>query len=214
MAGCCDVQAYGEWFGEREVARNVRRYRRKGLHPTAARIVELLAERGAEGASMLEIGGGIGDLQIALLRAGAARAISVELSPAYEAAGRELVAEAGFDGRAEWRTVDVAQTPDAVDVADFVVMNSVVCCYPDMPALVTAAAAKTERYLVMTYPRVAWHMAATRAATNLWSWLQRSSFRFHLHPPDAIVATARAAGLHLDHEERGLIDHLAVFRAG
>jgi hypothetical protein len=47
-------------------------------------MVELLAERGVQGATVLEIGGGVGEIQLELLRLGAASATNLELSPGYE----------------------------------------------------------------------------------------------------------------------------------
>ena len=46
---------------------------------------------GLEGATVLEIGGGVGEIQIELLKSGAARAVNLELSPAYEAEATELL---------------------------------------------------------------------------------------------------------------------------
>ena len=45
------------------------------------RTVEFLQGLGLEGASVLEIGGGVGEIEIELLQAGAARAQNLELSP-------------------------------------------------------------------------------------------------------------------------------------
>jgi hypothetical protein len=59
-------------------------YRTRGLGKTARRIVELVVERGVAGATLLEVGGGVGDIQVELLKRGAVRATNLELSPAYE----------------------------------------------------------------------------------------------------------------------------------
>ena len=67
-------------------------------------MVEFLQERGIEGATVLEIGGGIGEIQIELLKRGAARTVNLELSPAYEEEAATLptaadVVRLGGDGR-------------------------------------------------------------------------------------------------------------------
>ena len=95
----------------------------------------MLKERGVEGKSLLEVGGGIGAIQIELLKAGIARAINVELTPTYEKAADQLVREAGVADRVERKVTDFAEAVPDVEVADFVVMNRVLCCYPDMPKL-------------------------------------------------------------------------------
>src|SRR3712207_8145994 len=49
--------------------------------------------------TVLEIGGGVGEIQIELLRRGAASATNLELSPAYEQEGARLLDETGMAGR-------------------------------------------------------------------------------------------------------------------
>lgn len=211
MSVCCSPRDYERSFDTGQAKRDASRYRKKGLDSTARRMVALLAARGVEGSSVLEVGGGIGDLQLELLKAGAARATSVELSPSYEPLALELAREAGLEDRIERRIFDFAAEPDAVADADIVAMHSVICCYPDMERLVSAAAGKARRTLIMSYPR------ELGLLSDLWRWISNaydrfkgSSLRFYVHSPAAIVATAEAAGMRLVHQEHGWIFHLAL----
>src|SRR4051794_13326827 len=111
--GCCDSRGCDEFFGAVFAGRMARRYRRRGLDRTARRMVEFLEARGLDGATVLEIGGGVGEIQLELLRRGAARAINLELSPAYEQEAADLVREAGFEDRVERRFQDIAVDPGA-----------------------------------------------------------------------------------------------------
>ena len=81
-----------------------------------------------DGMRVLEIGGGIGRIQAELLAAGADRGEVVELVAAYEPYARELARETGLEGRTSFRIVDILEEPDAVEPADIVVLNRVVCC--------------------------------------------------------------------------------------
>ena len=58
-------------------------------------MVEFLESRGIEGATVLEIGGGVGEIHIELLKRGAERAVNLELSPAYADEAQRLLREAG-----------------------------------------------------------------------------------------------------------------------
>jgi len=49
------------------------------------------------------VGGGIGAIEIDLLKAGVLRAVNVELTPTYEDAAGELLREVGFADRVERR---------------------------------------------------------------------------------------------------------------
>src|ERR687885_2153684 len=152
MASCCNPRGCDAFFGERFARRAARRYRKRGLDKTARRIVDLLAARGIRGATVLEVGGGVGEVQIELLKRGAARAVNLELSPGYEREARALLAEAGLADRVERRRHDIAVAPDEVQPADVVVLHRVVCCYPDYERLLGAAASRARRLLAFSHP--------------------------------------------------------------
>ncbi len=179
-----------------------RRYRRRGLDPTARLL--FAAVRG-KGRTVLELGGGVGEIEIELLRAGAERATNVELSSAYEPEGRRLLREAGLEQRVEWRYGDIVANPDLAEPADVVVMHRVVCCYPDMPALVGAAAQKTRNALALSFPRDTWWMRFFARAFNRWRRFRGDEFRFFVHRPALIVDTATKKGLRLTQTHTGRV---------
>ena len=209
--GRCDPRGCEQFFGPRFARRVADRYRRHGLDRSAQLMVEFLAGRGIAGASVLEVGGGVGEIQVELLERGAARAVNLELSSAYDAQAGELLQAAGLAGRAERRLHDIAADPDAVEAADVVVLHRVVCCYPDYQRLLTAAAGHTRRLLVFSYPR---YNAASRlvlTGQNLVFRLQRKRFRVFAHPPAKMLAVPRAAGFRQTLTHRGPFWQVAGF---
>src|SRR5919204_6932637 len=108
MPCCCNSRGCDKLFTPRFARRMAKRYRKKGLDSTAQRMVEFLQERGIDGATVLEIGGGVGEIQIELLKAGAAHAVNLELSPAYDQEAERLLHEAALEGRVERRLHDIA----------------------------------------------------------------------------------------------------------
>jgi len=195
MAGCCDPRGCDRFFGARFARRMAARYRKRGLDKTARKIVAFLEERGIEGASVLEIGGGVGEIQLELLKKGAVRTVNVELSPAYDQEATKLLHEAGLEGRAERRLHDIAVDPEAIEQADVVVLNRVVCCYPDYERLLTAAAAHARRLLVFSYPPRNAISRVAVAGQNLFFRMLRREFRTFAHPPAAMLAVLDANGL-------------------
>ena len=135
VPSCCNPRGCDRFFTPRFARRMATRYRKKGLDETARRMVEFLELRGIEDATVLEIGGGVGEIQIELLKRGAARAVNLELSPAYEEEAKLLLREAALEDRAERRVHDIASDPEGVEAADIVVLHRVVCCYPDYERL-------------------------------------------------------------------------------
>ncbi|WP_199424021.1 methyltransferase domain-containing protein [Actinotalea solisilvae] len=195
MADCCDPRGCDREFDDRFARRSAAAYRSQGLSRSAEAMVSALERRGIEGASVLEIGGGVGAIHLELLRRGAATATNLELSPAYDAEAARLVAEAGLTGRVTRRIADLAVDADAADDADVVVLHRVVCCYPDYRRLLGAAASRARRLLVFSYPP---RTLLTRGVVALDAARQRlvgREYRAFAHPPEVMFAVLAAAGL-------------------
>ena len=208
MGGCCEPGEYDTMFGTHFSRHLARRYRRRGLDRTASRMVEFLSEQGVVGATVLEIGGGVGAIQLELLRRGAARATNLELSDSYDADAVALAAEAGFADRVSRRRLDLARSPEAVEPHDIVVLHRVVCCYPDYQELLAAAADHANRLLVFSHPpRNPWSRSAT-AVENLWFRVRGIAFRTYAHDPAAMTAAAQRPHLDVTYRHRGLTWHI------
>jgi 16S rRNA G966 N2-methylase RsmD len=181
-----------------------KRYRKRGLDRPARRMVEFLQSRGIDGATVLEVGGGIGEIQLELLRRGARRTVNLELSPAYEQEAAQLVREAGVQGRVERRFHDIAVEPEGVEPVDIVVLHRVVCCYPDYERLLAAAGDHAGRLLVFSHPPRNLISRSFVAAQNLGFRLLRREFRTFAHPPPAMLAVLEEHGLRPTFTHRGL----------
>ena len=202
-------------FGPRFARRQARRYRRKGLNDTAQRMVDFLAERGVEGATVLEIGGGVGEIQLELLRRGARRTTNLELVDAYDPVARKLIAEAGVADRVERRLIDIATAPDEVEPADVVVLHRVVCCYPDYERLLGAAAEHARRLLVFSYPDRKPLLRAALAVQNAALRLVGRKFRAFAHPPAAMLDVLARHGFRPTYEHHSPVWQVAgLARAG
>lgn len=210
MDDCCTPKGYRWVFSERSAQMEAKRYRRRGLDATSRRIVDFLKKQGVEGRTVLEIGGGIGAIQIELLKAGAARATSIELTPTYEGVAHQLLSEAGLSDRVERKVMDFAQAADQVEAADVVVMNRVLCCYHDMPRLAGAAADHAQQTLVMTFPRRAVWIRAGLGIGNGLLWLTRRHFHIFVHQPSEIIAVSQGHGLRPVLNQTGLMWTLAA----
>jgi len=193
VAGCCNSRGCDSFFGGRFARRVAKRYRKRGLDKPAQRMVDFLASRGVEGATVLEIGGGVGEIQLELLKRGAARAVNLELSPGYDAEAARLARELGLEDRVERRLHDIAVAP--AEPADIVVLHRVVCCYPDYERLLGAAAEHARKALVFSHPPRNLASRALVGAENLAFRLMRREFRTFAHPPEAMLGVLERRGL-------------------
>ena len=160
---------------------------------------------------MLEIGGGIGQVLLELLKADASTGEVVELVPSYEEHVRALATEAGLVDRASFRTADLVADVEARREADIVVLNKVVCCTPDGPELAGIAAALTRRTLVLSFPRDDWWARAAFGTINGFLRLRRGSFRVFVHSTASLRGPAEAHGLTLVSERTGPLFRIAAF---
>ena len=169
------------------------------------------AAGGLEDATVLEIGGGIGQVLLELLKAGAREGEVVELVPSYEPHARTLAAEAGLGERSAFRTADLVADPAARREADIVVLNKVVCCTPDGVELAGIAASLARRTLVLSFPRDVWWTRFFFTVGNGFMRARRRSFRAFVHSPQALRRAAEEHGLTLASERDGPLFRIAAF---
>jgi 2-polyprenyl-3-methyl-5-hydroxy-6-metoxy-1,4-benzoquinol methylase len=214
MGDCCGRDGYDVTFGSWFSGHVARRYRRRGLDKTAARMVGFIADQGVDGASVLEIGGGVGDIQVELLKRGALRTTNLELVESYEADAKALADTAGVGDRITRRLVDIATSPDEVETHDIVVLHRVVCCYPDYQRLLGAAAAHATRMLVFSHPPRSLLVRAVFGTENGVRRLRRNPFRAYVHDPNALIAAAEGSRLRTTFRHRGRTWHIVALTTG
>lgn len=195
MSCCHHCRDAENVFDRRDARQRLERYRRRGPEGTTQLLVEALRSAGLRDATVLDVGGGVGVVHHELLRAGAARATDVDASSAYLAAAQRESERQGHAGQVSYVHGDFVALAPTIAPADVVVLDRVVCCYPDMPALVGAAAARASRLLGLVYPRDVWWVRLGIRAVNAGLSLQRTAFRVFCHPTMAVDDEVRRAGL-------------------
>lgn len=205
MSCCCvPSSGIGKFFGH-FARRYRRRYERRGFEATQRQLLEGLHQAGYAGASLLEIGCGVGYLHQQLLRDGAMRALGVDISEAMLTQARELARAAGLADRVEYRQGDFVELAGDVGSVDVTVLDKVVCCYPDAEALVTKSLAKTRRVYALTYPRDHGFNRVGVRVLGFFLWLVRSTFRSYVHDPRRIEGWITATGLKKRYENQTAI---------
>ena len=202
---------YDAEFDEESVRRDLLEFRRDGPDGTTQRLVRTLVEHGVTGASLLDIGGGVGALQLELLGAGVARSLDVDASSAYLAAASNEAAERGFGGRTDYRHGDFVELAAEVETADVVTLHRVICCYPDAAALVSASASRARRLYGLVYPVDRWWTRILFGVGNLACRISRNPFRIHLHPTSLVDRLVREAGLEPRYRHAGWIWQTVVY---
>jgi len=85
-----------------------------------------------------------------------------------------------------------------------VLLDKVICCYPDAEGLIRESQAKTRRGYAFTIPRDRWWVRAGGVLTNLVLRLLGSSFRAYVHDPARIDGWLTGAGFRLRYKANTL----------
>lgn len=211
MVTCCQCEGIERQFGRKNAEKELRRFRRSGPIPTTRALIDALRAQGIGGASVLDIGGGIGAVHHVLLDAGASHAVHVDVSPDYLELSRDESIRLAHDDRVGFLRGDFVCLAPTTSAADVVTLDRVICCYPDMEQLVSASAGKARRLYGAVYPREAWWVRAALSLTNALMRLRRTAFRVFLHPPAAIDEVLRRSGLEPRTIQRKFFWEIAVY---
>jgi SAM-dependent methyltransferase len=207
--GCaCSV---GNEFGERVARNELRAYRRKGPEKTTRWLIEGLRAGGVDGLTVLDVGGGVGAVHHELLSAGARSAVDVDGSPAYVAVARDEAERRGTLDRVRYETGDFVELAPGIEPADLVALDRVVCCYPDMAALVRLSAARATRRYGLVYPRDPWWLRAGGAVLNGLARLARQRLRAWIHRTADVDAIVREAGFRPRYRRSDLFWQVVVY---
>lgn len=183
---CCQRQGIESEFIQKHVAKDLGRYRKKGIGKTTHWLIESIQSAGIKESTLLDIGGGVGAIQHQLLRDSVQSASAVEISPAYLAAAKEEAARLGLTDRIRFYQGDFIELAPDIPAADIVTLNRVLCCYPDMPKLVNTSMEKTGKLLALVYPRDTLLIRMVSIIGIIFLWLKRSAFRFYVHSSNAV----------------------------
>jgi magnesium-protoporphyrin O-methyltransferase len=190
---CLDAGGIGRCFSR--LAKFYRlRYEHGGFEPSQRQLLQGLQQAGVPGASVLEIGSGVGYLHQTLLEQGATRAVGVELSAAMLAEARARAARRALADRVTYHEGDFVTLAAQLAPADLVLLDKVICCYPDARGLVQASAPLAQRAYGYTIPR---DRRLTRAGVRIGNFFLRlfgSPFRTFVHDPQQIAAWVRGSG--------------------
>lgn len=190
--GCVD---FASIFDRRTAERDRDRYRRNGPDRSTRILLEMIGPYGLSGSTVLDVGGGIGVIDHELLKAGAARAVLVDASAAYLDIARQEGTRAGLAARMGFVSGDLVTRADEIEAADIVTLDRVICCYPDVEALVAATAPRARTVYGLVLPRDRWLIRAGTRLVNFWFRIRRSPYRSYAHANRRIDAWLAAIGL-------------------
>ncbi len=194
MSRCTGPCAAASHFNPKKAERDRRRYQRRGPDATTRILLSELRRCPLQGFHLLDVGGGIGVIAVELAGAGLASVTLADASAGYLEAARRHLASGNASLPAQFILGDFAATADSLPDADIVTLDRVVCCYPDVEALLRGAAARARRMVAFTYPRDTWYVQASVMLENSWYWLRQDGFRAFVHSPERMASVLQSSG--------------------
>jgi Methyltransferase domain len=208
--GCCSVD-YDVHFNADEARHDLLVYRRNGAEGSTRRLIDVLVAEGVEGASLLDIGGGVGIVQLELLKAGMATAMDVDASGPYLEVAQAEAAELGFGDRTAYRHGDFVAVANEVESADVVTLDRVICCYQDVRSLVRSSARHARRLYALVYPVDRWWIRSMGRIMNFFTMLSHSDYRMYVHSEALVDRLIREAGLQPHYRHAGMVWQTVVY---
>lgn len=184
---CCD-QGYNRIFRGAYVRREAQTFRKRGLDKRQ----QAFLKQNLKGKSILDIGGGIGALSLTALQQGASRAQLIEISSDYLKTANTLSKAMGFQEQLTLQQGDFMLL--SAEVSNIVVLDRVVCCYPDATGLLAKAALHSREYLIYTEPTHNWFSWFAKTLINTSMWLVRNPYRFFRHSSEELEKAATGCG--------------------
>jgi magnesium-protoporphyrin O-methyltransferase len=200
-----------QFVDPKEAQRELRLYRKKGLLKPAEKLVNALREAGVDGRSLLDIGGGVGSVQHELFKAGVASAVDVDGSSAYIEAAQEEAERQGTRDRVEYHHGDFVEIGPTLELVDIVTLDRVLCCYPDVTAMVASSTALAGTFYGVVYPRKSLVSTLVVRAGNLMLKLKKNPFRVFIHDPKRVDAMIREAGFEPRYVGKTLVWHVVLY---
>ena len=210
---CCKGQAYDRMFDAKTARKQLRAYRKKGPRGATKRLLAAVQRTLPEAFTHLDIGGGIGVLQHELAARGSTRTTAVDASAPYLQLLEEAAQERGYADRQVRIEGDFAAVAEQAGQATVVTLDKVICCYPDMLALVRSSARAAEDVYGIVIPHDGlWAHVVMRGFNLFVRFVLRESFEAFVHPHAEIDRVCREEGLELEHAERWHFMRVRLYR--
>lgn len=192
---CCSQCEGLERMFDGEVAREeLADYRENGPADTTRMLLDALIQRDVRGLTLIDIGGGVGAIQHELLQAGMEHGVGVDASSAYLSAAHSEAERLGYAARMKYWHGDFVALAPQIEAADIVTLDRVLCCYPDMQALVGLSSERARRFYGVVFPRDNALYRLVQRLMNLYFRLTRNPYRFFIHPTRTVDSLLTAQG--------------------
>jgi len=206
---CCGADQLFDLKGARK---ELKKYQKKGPGKSTSKLIKLIFGReDLNGKLLLDIGGGIGKIQWAFLQNGGGKSVDVDASLGYLQVAEEFASANDFSGKASFFHGDFVDHCKEIEVADFVTLDKVICCYPDYKSLLKNSLEKCKNSIGIIYPLGGLLSRAYTQISTLYFLIKKNPFRTYIHPPHEVEEFIMDHGFKACHKNIAFPWHVQVY---
>ena len=205
MSCCCHHSKSAAKFFSFFAKSYRRRFLKKGFEPSQQQLFDGITKASFEDKTLLEIGCGVGHFHQTLLEHGALSSIGIELAKQMLIEAKDWARQRNLREKTTYLEGDFIDIANTIKPVDIVIMDKVVCCYPDADALIHRSLEKCINSIALTYPRNKWYTHIGVQFLALIMKLVGSSFRPYVHDPIQIERWIESQGFKKLYQKQTLV---------
>ena len=190
---CC-ARSYQEKFDAETARAEMSNYLDQGIKKNSKPLLSLLLNLDLKNHTLLDVGGGIGAISFELLKEGISHTTLVDLSPHYVSVFEKEAKKRQIHARSEAYQGDILDWSADLTPSDLLVMDKVICCYPNFKPLMEAVIDLSVRWVAFSLPRNTWWVKAGQWFNQKWRQITGDSFRTYIHPTAEIYQQLQRGG--------------------
>jgi 2-polyprenyl-3-methyl-5-hydroxy-6-metoxy-1,4-benzoquinol methylase len=206
---CCGAEKI---FDDKEAQKKLKGYRKKGPAKTSKRLLMAMNHEEVIDKSLLDIGGGVGAIQQELFARGLKSSTAVDASKSYIDAARELGKEKLTEERMTFIYGDYLDIYKNVETHEFVTLEKVVCCYPNMETLIQESTSKSKGIYGLVYPIDNWFSRSINKMGRLVFKFRKTPFRTFIHSEKKMDSLIQSNGFERIHHSTVFPWKVAVYK--
>jgi len=177
----CQCQGCERFFSDKMAQKELKNYRKKGPGKATQLLIDSLASQDIDGATLLDIGGGVGAIQFELMKEGVANVAGIDGSSGYLGAAQEEAERLGLLDKTNYQQGNFVDIAPELEKADIVTLDKVICCFDDMTALVTSSVKLAKKYYAVVFPINRWWVRLGDIFINTYMQIIKNPYRAFTH---------------------------------
>ena len=159
-----------------------KRLEKKGFEKSQQVLFDELQKIGFENQSVLDIGCGTGFFHQKMIQSGASGATGIEISEKMIDHAKSLARKKGLEEKTSYAIGDFVEIHGQCGQHDVLVLDKVICCYPDSGTLIALSTEKCGKSYALSYPRDSWIPRFSFGVIRFVLTLARSGFKPQIYP--------------------------------